>query len=113
MHEVYLLVLDASLTDLAKSHMHPTPIGHTHQRMLIYTPQPYLPQPFKPKGSNKVGTWKSCHQEREIEHFGKAFVVTCSGDGEKKNSKEAKLLRSQAATCTAIGAYHQPLVNLN
>jgi hypothetical protein len=22
------------------------------------------------KGSNKVGKWKSCHQEREIEHFG-------------------------------------------
>jgi hypothetical protein len=26
---------------------------------------------------------------------GNAFVVTCSGDREKKNSKEAKLLRSQ------------------
>jgi hypothetical protein len=22
------------------------------------------------KGSNKVGKWKSCHQEREKEHFG-------------------------------------------
>jgi hypothetical protein len=21
-------------------------------------------------GSNKVGKWKSCHQERELEHFG-------------------------------------------
>jgi hypothetical protein len=41
---------------------------------------------------------------------GKAFVVTYSGDREKKNSKEAKLLRSQEAPCTAIGAYHQLLV---
>jgi hypothetical protein len=24
----------------------------------------------QPKGSNKVEKWKSCHQEREIEHFG-------------------------------------------
>jgi hypothetical protein len=24
----------------------------------------------KRKESNKVGKWKSCHQEREIEHFG-------------------------------------------
>jgi hypothetical protein len=54
-------------------------------------------------GSNKVEKWKSCHQEREIEHFGvtmaKPFVVTCSGDREKKNGKEAKLLRSQEAPC--------------
>jgi hypothetical protein len=39
------------------------------------------------KGSNKVGKWKFCHQEREIEHFGvtmAVFVVTCSGNREKK-----------------------------
>jgi hypothetical protein len=42
------------------------------------------------KGSNKVGKWKSCHQEREIEHVGvtMAFVVTCSGDREKKKVKK-------------------------
>jgi hypothetical protein len=44
---------------------------------------------------------------------GKAFVVTCSGDREKINSKEAKLFRSQEAHSTAIGAYHQLLVILN
>jgi hypothetical protein len=44
---------------------------------------------------------------------GKAFVVTCSGDREKKNSKEAKLLRSEEAHSTAIVAYHQLLVILN
>jgi hypothetical protein len=40
----------------------------------------------------KVGKWKSCHQGREIENFwsdhSKAFVVTISGDGEKKNEKK-------------------------
>jgi hypothetical protein len=40
-------------------------------------------------GSNKVGKWKSCHQEREIEHFGVTmeFEITCSGDREKKKVK--------------------------
>jgi hypothetical protein len=43
------------------------------------------------------------------------MVVTCSGDSgrKKKTRKEAKLLRSQEAPCTAIGAYHQLAVILN
>jgi hypothetical protein len=61
------------------------------------------------KGSNKVGKWKFCHQEREIEHFGvtmaKPLLSHAQGIGRKK-SKDAKLLRSQDAPCTAIGAYH-------
>jgi hypothetical protein len=40
------------------------------------------------KGSNKVGKWKSCHQEREIEHFGvtmaKPLWSYAQGIGRKK-----------------------------
>jgi hypothetical protein len=57
-------------------------------------------------GSNKVGKWKSCHQEREIEHFGvtvaKPLWSHAQGIGGKNIFKEAKLLRSQEASCTAI-----------
>jgi hypothetical protein len=72
---------------------------------------------YKLEGSNKVGKWKSCHQEGEIKHFGvtmaKPLWSHAQGIGRKKNSKEAKLLRSQEAHSTAIGAYHQLLVILN
>jgi nucleotidyltransferase/DNA polymerase involved in DNA repair len=68
-------------------------------------------------GSNKVGKLKSCHQEREIEHFGvtmaKPLWSHAQGIGRKKISKDAKLLRSQEAHCIAIGLYHQLLVILN
>jgi hypothetical protein len=74
-------------------------------------------QTYTRTGSNKVGKWKSCHQEREIEHFGvtmaKPLWSHAQGIERKKNSKEAKLLRSQEVPCTAIGAYHQLLVILN
>jgi hypothetical protein len=32
---------------------------------------------FGMKESNKVGKWKSCHQEREIEHFGLTMAKPC------------------------------------
>jgi hypothetical protein len=42
-----------------------------------------------PKGSNKVGKWKPCHQEREMEHFGvtmaKPLRSHAQGIGRKKH----------------------------
>jgi hypothetical protein len=68
-------------------------------------------------GSTKVGKWKSCHQERGIEHFGvtmaKPLWSRAQGIGIKKYRKETKSLRSQEAPCTAIGAYYQLLVIIN
>jgi hypothetical protein len=44
------------------------------------------------KGSNKVGKWKSCHQKREIEHFGvtmaKPLWSHAQGIGRKKIVKK-------------------------
>jgi hypothetical protein len=44
------------------------------------------------KGSNKVGKWKSCHQEREREHFGvtmaKPLWSHAQGIGRKKIVKK-------------------------
>jgi hypothetical protein len=43
------------------------------------------------KGSNKVGKWKSCHQEREIKRFGvtmaKPLWSHAQGIGRKKIGK--------------------------
>jgi hypothetical protein len=45
------------------------------------------------KGSNKVGKWKSCHQEREIEHFevttAKPLWSHAQGIGRQKITKKS------------------------